>query len=91
VKTVAVQDQLFERVEEAARKAGYIGVEDFVTEALEEKMLRLKRERFASAADRIRARREELGVTEEEILADFERFRDELQAEESRSCPPSSS
>lgn len=75
LKTVALQDQLFKRVQETAQRAGYAGVDDFITEALEEKILRLKRERFTTATSRIRARREGLGVAEGGILADLERFR----------------
>ncbi|MCS6860040.1 MAG: hypothetical protein NZT92_06955 [Abditibacteriales bacterium] len=75
LKTVALPDQLFEQVQATARQAGYAGVEELIAEALEEKMLRLKRKRLVTATGRPRARLDKRGAAEEAILNDFERLR----------------
>lgn len=75
MRTIAIKDDLFEQATQVAEKSGCPSVEAFITDVIQQSILQYKRSRFSELTDRIGKRREELGITEEEILDDFKRFR----------------
>lgn len=56
---------------------GYKSRDEFVQQAVEEKILRLKYRIFRERSNEIRTALEKKGFSEEDIIRDFERFRDE--------------
>ncbi|MEA3254832.1 MAG: hypothetical protein U9Q22_03240 [Candidatus Altiarchaeota archaeon] len=58
-------------------KAGFKNEEEFVKEAVEEKILEFKKLLFTDITTDVRKGLEKKGVTQEEILRDFDIFRRE--------------
>ena len=56
---------------------GYKSRGEFIQQAVEEKILRLKYRIFGERSNEIRTALEKKGFSEEDIIRDFERFRDE--------------
>lgn len=52
-------------------------IEEFINKAIRDKILEIKRKRFFEITDKISESLEEQGITEEEILNDFEKKREE--------------
>ena len=82
MRSIAVNEELLGEASEWPSRLGQDALDRFVISAADEKILQAKREAFAKSSESIRRRMEELGITEEEILADFERFRTELYRDE---------
>lgn len=59
-------------VDEAAEKWGFESKEEVIKEAVEERILELKKQKFKKITGSIKKKLEEKDVTEEEILKDFE-------------------
>ncbi len=79
---IRIPDQLIPRISEAAKKKGFAKPEDFVARLIEEKLLELEeQEKIFAITDRVRAALEAKGISEEETLADFEKFRQHLHDE----------
>ncbi len=82
MRTIAIDEELFDEASKWASRSGFDTLDRFVFSAVEEKILQAKREALARSGDFICNRMDELGITEEEILGDFERFRTELYRNE---------
>ena len=52
-------------------------VEEFINKAIRDKILEIKRKRFLEISDQIADALEEQGITEQEILNDFEKKREQ--------------
>ncbi|MBS1262951.1 MAG: hypothetical protein MAG715_00116 [Methanonatronarchaeales archaeon] len=68
----ALRDDLERAAEEVAEEWGFSSVEEFVNEAVENRILEFRRCRFFEGTDRIREGLEKKGFTERELLRDFE-------------------
>lgn len=79
---ISIPDQLVPRISEAAKKKGFTKADDFVTRLIEEKLLELEeQEKIFAITDQVRDRLEAQGISEEQTLADFEKFRERLYHE----------
>ncbi len=79
---IRIPDQLIPRISEAAKKKGFAKPEDFVARLIEKKLLELEeQEKIFAITDRVRVALEAKGISEEETLADFEKFRQLLYDE----------
>ena len=79
---ISIPDQLVPKISEAAKKKGFAKAEDFVTRLIEEKLLELEeQEKIFAITDKVRTTLEAKGISEEETLADFEKFRQRLYHE----------
>ena len=72
MRTIVIEDELFEQATQVAEQSGCPSIEAFVADVIQQSILSYQRSRFAELTDRIGKRREELGITEEEILDDFQ-------------------
>jgi len=80
--TISIPDQLLPKISAAAKKKGYTQPDDFVARLIEEKLLELEeQEKIFAITDRVRTALEAKGISEEETLADFEKFRERLYHE----------
>ncbi len=59
----------------AVKEFDYKTDDEFIRDAIEYRILALKKAHFFAISDKIRAGLRKRGVTEEEILKDFEKFR----------------
>lgn len=75
---IAIDDALLEKARCVAAEQGYTSLEEFVTSAVAAKVERARRERLLASARTVRSKLEAAGLTEAEVLDDFERFRDDL-------------
>lgn len=79
---ISIPDQLLSRIFAAARKKGFVQPDDFAAHLIEEKLLELEaQEKIFAVTDKVRAALEAKGISEEETLADFEKFRERLYHE----------
>jgi hypothetical protein len=78
MQQIALDEALLARARALAEQEGYTTVEAFVADAVAERLRRSGRQRFLASALRRRERLLAAGTSEEEVLEDFERFRDEL-------------
>jgi hypothetical protein len=58
------------------QREGFRTVDEFVAAAVTERVMRPQRRRFLELAGQLRERMADVGLTEEELLADFEQWRD---------------
>ncbi|MBI1927102.1 hypothetical protein HYR99_23025 [Candidatus Poribacteria bacterium] len=97
--TVAISDELAHQAKLVAARTGYPTPESLIEEAIQQKLIQLQVEPFATLkgklraiprieaeesqrfTQRIRDKIQEKGISEEAILADFERFRQSLLKE----------
>ena len=78
----SIPEQLIPKISAAARKKGFAKPEDFLTRIIEEKLLELEeREKVFAITEKVRAALEARGISEEESLAKFEKFRERLYHE----------
>lgn len=74
--TIDIPEPLVEEIEEL-RQAGVIGsAQKFAEEAIREKLLLAKREQMARETEPLQIDLAQIGLSEEELLKEFERFRD---------------
>jgi metal-responsive CopG/Arc/MetJ family transcriptional regulator len=79
---ITIPDQLMPKITKAAQKKGFDKPDDFVTRLIEEKLLELEeQEKIIEITDKVRTALEAKGISEEETLADFEKFRQRLYHE----------
>lgn len=73
--TIDIPEPLVEELEEL-RQAGVIGsAPKFAEEAIREKLLLVKRERMARETGPLQRDLAQIGLSEDELLKEFERFR----------------
>jgi uncharacterized protein YcaQ len=76
---INISEQLVPKILEAAKKKGFAKLDDFVTRLIEEKLSELEaKEKIFAIAEKVRTAYEAKGISEEETLADFEKFRERL-------------
>lgn len=82
ITAYSIPEQLIPKISEAARKKGFTKPEDFLTRIIEEKLLELEeKEKIMAISEKVRTALEAKGISEEETLADFEKFRQRLYNE----------
>ena len=86
--TIAISDELARQARVIATRAGYPTPESLIEEAIRQKLVQLQAEESQRLTQRIRNKMQEKGISEEEILADFERFRQSISKEASESTTP---
>lgn len=79
--TIAISDELVHQAKLVATRAGYSTPELLIEEAIRQKLVQLQTEESRRLTQRIRDKMQEKGISEEAILADFERFRQSLLKE----------
>ena len=80
--TITISDALARQAKLAAVRAAYSTPESLIEEAVEQRLLQLQAEESQTLTQRIRSKMQEKGITEAEILSDFEQFRQSLLQEE---------
>ena len=75
MRTILLSDSLSKEINKVAREFGYMEEKQFIEDMLKEKILEYKRQMFMKGVANIRRKLAEKGLTEDEIIADFERFR----------------
>jgi metal-responsive CopG/Arc/MetJ family transcriptional regulator len=75
MRTITLPDSLAKEIDKAAREFGYTEESGFVEHILKEKLLEYKRDLFMKGVSDIQRKLAIKSVTEDEIIADFERFR----------------
>jgi hypothetical protein len=73
--TILLSDSLSKEINKVAREFGYTEEKQFIEDMLKEKILEYKRQMFMKGVANIRHKLAVKGLTEDEIIADFERFR----------------
>ena len=76
--TIAISDELVYQAKLVAARVGYSTPESLIEEAIRQKLVQLQAEESQQLTRRIRNKMQEKGISEETILADFERFRHSL-------------
>jgi hypothetical protein len=76
MKPIQLDEDLLSRAREAAQREGFGTVDEFVAAAVTEWVMRPQRRRFLELAGQLRERVVEGGLTEGELLADFDQWRD---------------
>ena len=73
--TIVLSDSLAKEIHSVARELGYTEEKQFVEDTLKEKLLECRRQLFVKGTAGIKRKIVLRGLTEDEIIADFERFR----------------
>jgi len=73
--TIILSDSLAKEIHKVAQEFGYTEEEQFIEDLLKEKVLEYKRRLFMKGVADIQRKLAARGVKEDEIIADFERFR----------------
>ena len=73
--TIILSDSLAKEIHKVAREFGYMEERQFIEDILKERVLEYKRELFMKGVADIQRKLAVKGITEDEIIADFERFR----------------
>ena len=72
---VKVSPKIEKEISTILREYGYESKKDFIEDALKRRILELKKINFLAETRKIRKKIKRMGLREEEILKDFERFR----------------
>jgi len=75
MRTIILSDSLAKEIHKVAQEFGYTEEEQFIEDLLKEKVLEYKRRLFMKGVADIQRKLAARGVKEDEIIADFERFR----------------
>ena len=73
--TILLSDSLSKEINKVAREFGYMEEKQFIEDMLKEKILEYKRQMFMKGVADIQRKLAAKNITEDEIIADFERFR----------------
>ena len=79
MQTISVSEELLDRLKVLCQEEGYESLEVCLEKAVEKQFSDLRRRKAEGIAKRIREGLAERGHTEEEILRDFETFRQRLR------------
>lgn len=79
--TVIIADELLHKAQEAATNAGYETPDSLIEEAIRQKLRQLQSDRSQQLTQRIRDKMNKKGISEQALLADFEKFRQSLKKE----------
>jgi hypothetical protein len=72
---IELSEQIKKEVSHTTKSFGYKTEREFVEDALRRRILELKKTGFLSGAKKIKKRIGEVGISEKDILEDFEKFR----------------
>ena len=75
MRTIILSDSLANEINKVAREFGYTEEKQFIEDMLKEKVLEYKKHLFMKGVADIQHKLAVKGATEDEIIADFERFR----------------
>jgi len=75
MRTIILSDSLAKEIHNVAQELGYTKEKQFIEDMLKEKVLEYKRQLFMKGVADIQRKIAVKGVTEDEIIANFERFR----------------
>jgi metal-responsive CopG/Arc/MetJ family transcriptional regulator len=75
MRTILLSDSLLKEINKVALEFGYTEEKQFIEDMLKEKILEYKRQMFMKGVANIRRKLAVKGLTEDKIIADFERFR----------------
>ncbi len=70
-----LREDIKKTAEKVAREWGFSSVDEFINEAVEERILELQKHKFFERSDKIREGLERGNISEKDILNDFERKR----------------
>lgn len=73
--TILLSDSLSKEINKVAREFGYTEEKQSIEDMLKEKILEYKRQMFMKGVADIQRKLAAKNITEDEIIADFERFR----------------
>lgn len=72
---VHLAEEILPQVESIVKEFGFQSREEFVQEAIRDKVLELQKERFFTGTDEIRKQLQKKGIAEKEMIQEFERRR----------------
>lgn len=75
MRTITLPDSLAQEIDKAAQALGYTEEARLVEDILKEKLLEYKKDQFMKGVSDIHRNLAKKSITEDEILADFDRFR----------------
>jgi len=75
MRSIILSDSLAKEIHKVAEELGYKEEKQFIEDMLKEKVLEYKRQLFIKGVADIQRKLAVKGATEDEIIADFERFR----------------
>lgn len=75
--TITLPDDLVEGIKKIAEEGGFESTEEFISAAIEQKLLEMKKDKFYHLTDDIRVGVEEQGYTVKQIIDEIERRRHE--------------
>lgn len=70
-----LREDIKKAAEKVAQEWGFSSIDDFVNEAVEERILELKKHKFVERSDKIKEKLKSEGFSEKDILDDFENER----------------
>jgi Arc/MetJ-type ribon-helix-helix transcriptional regulator len=75
--TITIPDDLIEGIKKVTEEGGFENTEEFVSAAIEQKLLEIKKDKFYRLTDDIRAGLEKKGYTIKQIIDEIEKYRHE--------------
>jgi len=87
---IALPERLTSKIQKAAKLQGYKRPEEFIIRTVEDKLSDLSiKQRIIEITDKVHTRLAQQGIQEQEIIEDFERFRETLYREREKETPSS--
>ena len=81
MKTIQLSNAILKKLGELRRAGGYETITQGLEQAVDHHLLELRRQRAEKVGKKIRKKLKEKGLTEDDILKDFEIFREKLRQE----------
>ncbi len=81
MKTIQLSNAILEKLGELRQVGGYETITQGLERAVDHHLLELRRQRAEKVGKKIRKKLKEKGLTEDDILKDFEIFREKLRQE----------
>lgn len=73
--TITIPDDLLEGIKKITEEGGFESTEEFISAAIEQKLLEIKKDKFYRLTDEIRKGLEKKGYTVKHIIDEIERLR----------------
>ncbi len=74
-RMTVLRKDLRKAAEEVAKEWGFSSLDEFINQAVEERIIELKKHEFKKRSDKIKEGLEKEGISEQDILDDFEKKR----------------
>ena len=81
METIQLSNAILEKLGELRQAGGYETITQGLEQAVDHHLLELRRQRAEKVGKKIRKKLKEKGLTEDDILKDFEIFREKLRQE----------